>query len=316
MARVVAARGLSRARGYLSASPSRRSLQAHLLFISFATGLLDASTYSDFGIFASNQTGNSIIILVEAIASVRNGVNVGGSVEPSEERGTLLITVGVSLASFLLFGTIFGQIAARLHCNTTRAWLLFSTLVQSFFLLVPAILLQVGALSVTPSSASSSSSATTKRLHNAITILLLAASAGIQIAMSRSLSMPEIPTAMMTSVYADIIIDVNLFTPSISSQGVRKRNVRLAYVFMLALGTVVGALVWVYQGSTAVVWVAFALRMGNVALIAVAPAHEPDSGGVIDGHEQGEKTSEGGGADATTTPTTATSGQHSDATPI
>lgn len=33
------------------------ALRFHLLLISFGTGLLDATTYSDFGIFASNQTG-------------------------------------------------------------------------------------------------------------------------------------------------------------------------------------------------------------------------------------------------------------------
>ena len=33
------------------------SLRWHLLAISFGTGLLDAATYSDLGIFASNQTG-------------------------------------------------------------------------------------------------------------------------------------------------------------------------------------------------------------------------------------------------------------------
>lgn len=34
-----------------------QALKLHLLLISFGTGLLDAATYSDFGIFASNQTG-------------------------------------------------------------------------------------------------------------------------------------------------------------------------------------------------------------------------------------------------------------------
>lgn len=33
------------------------ALRWHLLFLSFGTGLLDAATYSDLGIFASNQTG-------------------------------------------------------------------------------------------------------------------------------------------------------------------------------------------------------------------------------------------------------------------
>lgn len=235
-------------------SPSRLFLQLHLLFISFATGLLDASTYSDYGLFASNQTGNSIILLVEAISSIRNV-----SATERHQKDTILLTVGVSLSSFLFWGTIFGQIATRLNIKTNRTWLIFSTFVQSLFLLVPAILLQSNALKAG------------SRTHDAVTIFLLAASAGIQISMSRSLSIPEIPTAMMTSVYADIITDPNLFTMEVSSPRVKSRNVRLCYVLMLFLGTLVGAITWVQRGSTAVIWVAFALRVGNVALIALAP---------------------------------------------
>lgn len=37
------------------------ALRWHLLFLSFGTGLLDAATYSDLGIFASNQTGKCLI---------------------------------------------------------------------------------------------------------------------------------------------------------------------------------------------------------------------------------------------------------------
>lgn len=277
------ARAASSLRSYLLRSPTRAFLQLHLLFISFTTGLLDASTYSDYGIFASNQTGNSIILLVEAMSSVRRV-----SSEERTQKDTLILTVGVSLASFLAFGTLFGQIAARLDCKTARGWLLLSTFIQAVLLLLPAVLLQAGTLKLhhlsmaSESGSESTGTGTTDthsaRVHDAVSIFLLAASAGMQVAMSRSLSIPEIPTAMMTSVYADIIIDPNLFTLDLWTKKVKSRNMRFCYVFMLAMGTIVGALVWIYRGSAAVLWVAFALRLGNVALIACAPEAKTTKG--------------------------------------
>lgn len=47
----------ARSLAYLRETIPPRSLTAPLLFISLACGILDATTYADFGTFASNQTG-------------------------------------------------------------------------------------------------------------------------------------------------------------------------------------------------------------------------------------------------------------------
>lgn len=56
--------------------------------------LLDATTYADFSTFASNQTGNAILLTVAAVGT----------------RKVLVLLTGVSLGGFLGFAFIFGHI--------------------------------------------------------------------------------------------------------------------------------------------------------------------------------------------------------------
>lgn len=246
-----------------------RSLIVHLLFISFGTGLLDAPTYHGYGVFASNQTGNTIIILTEAI-------NAAGSARRSQgtvTEGAILLAVGVSLSSFLIFGGLFGQLANVLgRCK--RSWLAFSTLIQAIFLFIPAILLQLNVLNVAKEASSQDG-----EYKSSWIILLLGGSAGIQLSMAKSVGIPEIPSAVLTSSYADLLTDPHLFHRSINSPLVRPRNLRLAYIFSIVAGTLVGAAVQLTKGTAATVWFAWALRMVNlVYILVVKPGKEPGEG--------------------------------------
>jgi MFS family permease len=149
------------------------ALRIHLLVISFGTGLLDAGSYADFGIFASNQTGNTIILLTEAVASTRSSVGSGAPI----------LTVGVSLAAFLITGAIFGQLGNHFgRCR--RIWLAISTLVQASFLLVTAILLQTRVFMVGEKVQEGEYSR--RDVDGALVIFMLAAASGIQVSMAKS----------------------------------------------------------------------------------------------------------------------------------
>ncbi|PWN20676.1 hypothetical protein BCV69DRAFT_312628 [Microstroma glucosiphilum] len=250
------------------------ALRIHLLVISFGTGLLDAGSYADFGIFASNQTGNTIILLTEAVASTRSSVGSGAPI----------LTVGVSLAAFLAMGAIFGQLGNHLgRCR--RIWLAFSTLVQATFLLVTAILLQTRVFRIGEMLEQGEYSRAD--VDGALIIFMLAAASGIQVSMAKSVGVPECPSAMLTSPYSDLVTDPHLFAPHLRTHQVFSRNIRLIYILTLSAGTLVGAALYYYADTVAVVWVAFALRTGNLVHILLA--------GAVLGEEEGGEEQRGDG---------------------
>lgn len=198
------------------------------------------------------MSGNTIILLVEAI-SRGSGATLAAP----------LLAVGVSLASFLVFGIIAGQLALTRLAGSPRCkgWMAFSTWVQCLLLLIAAVLVQTDVLQ-------------TDRQHHgdgAIVIFLLAASSGTQVAMAKSCGVSEIPTAMLTSPYMDLLTDANLLTRSLRSADVTSRNIRLGYLVFFSSGTVLGAVAWTYSGTGAVLWASFGLRCGNLAYILLAP---------------------------------------------
>lgn len=189
--------------------------------------------------------------------------------------------MGISLASFLCFGLLFGQIGvSRFVGPRTRGWLIFSTFVQAAFLFIASLLVQVGVLKVGADQRDNQTSAT-------LTVFLLAASAGVQVAMAKSVNVKEIPTAMLTSPYVDTLIDKSLFAFRIRGKDVASRNVRLGYFAFFASGTVVGAAARAYSGTATVLWISFALRSANLFYILVAPGHT-ERHGKKDEKEKGE----------------------------
>lgn len=65
---------------------------------------------------------------------------------------------------------------------------------------------------------------------------------------SRSFAMTEIPTAMATAAWVDLVIDPHLFGGLSSSKG---RNRRVAFILALVAGGFVGAALYRYAGSAA-----------------------------------------------------------------
>lgn len=183
------------------------------------------------------------------------------AINRKQESPAPLLAVGISLASFLAFGVIFGQIGiSRFVGPRTRGWLVFSTLAQAVLLLVAAVLVQLNVLSTE-----------TRAIKDTTLIILpLAGSSGMQVAMAKSVGVKEVPTAMLTSPYIDLLTDPHLFDRSTRSSNVSSRNLRLAYFTFFASGTVVGAVAKVHSGSKTVLWLSFALRSANVLYILLA----------------------------------------------
>lgn len=99
------------------------SLVPCLITQALSAGVLDATTYADFATFASNQTGNAIVLTLAAVGAAR----------------TLALLTGVSFAGFIAGAFVFGHLG-NFFGPRRRLWLLFTTTWQCCLLIVAAVL--------------------------------------------------------------------------------------------------------------------------------------------------------------------------------
>ncbi|WVW82227.1 hypothetical protein I302_104233 [Kwoniella bestiolae CBS 10118] len=230
--------------GWMGDTVTAKSLVLCLILQAFSTGILDATTYLDFSTFASNQTGNTILLTV-AIVRV---------------SGHLLLLTGISLASFLSAALVFGHIGHLVGVRR-RIWLLLNVLCQLIFLILAAIFLSPSGPPQTRLGAK----------HEWVIISLFAIMSGAQVAAARQASIQEIPTAPMTSSYVDLVSDKYLFV-GFTHKHAGGRNRRLAYILAMIVGSFIGGIMHKYAGSWVVVVVAMAFKLAVVGLMVVAPA--------------------------------------------
>lgn len=216
--------------------PSRALLRP-LYLISFITGFLDPGTYGAFGTFASNQTGN-VILLTLVLASASN-IQIHNTV--------------ASLLSYLVTGFIFGQIGQHVGVRR-RWWLLASFTFQAAILVITCIL------------ESSSSIKFSDRRSQWIYLILLAASSGPQVAIARNCGNGEVPTAMLSSPMIDLITDKDLLKLAWSQNpALKPRNTRIVYISSLIGGSLAGAFAFQHSGFLVIV----AVSAGVKAVIPV-----------------------------------------------
>ncbi|OJJ52440.1 hypothetical protein ASPSYDRAFT_164697 [Aspergillus sydowii CBS 593.65] len=183
-------------------------LESELILLSFATGIQDAAAWPDFSCFASNQTGNTLLLAIGV-------AGLGG--DTFDFRN-----IGISLGAFLAGGLIMGQIGNFVGVRK-RLWLLTTNLIQTAMIFAAsAIQYALGVHKTGPSALG--------------VIFLMAFSSGGQVAMARSLRITEITTAMATSAYADAVVD-----PQLLALRNRKRDRRVLFVIMLTAGCFAGA---------------------------------------------------------------------------
>ncbi|GAB7364784.1 hypothetical protein MBLNU230_g5581t1 [Neophaeotheca triangularis] len=206
-------------------------LEIELLFLTFTTGIADALTFPDYHCFASNQTGNTVLLAVSI-----TGLGIYDLFIPEN--------VGLSLACFVAGGWSIGQLGHFIGPRR-RLWVLGSNVVQTALVFVAAGLQHWHGVQLQGAYALG-------------VIALLSFASGSQVVLSRAFACTEISTAMATAAWVDLLVD-----PHILKRHNRGRNRRVAFLISLFMGTLVGAYMYTRVSS------AFALLMSAVGKVIV-----------------------------------------------
>ncbi|RDA94443.1 hypothetical protein CP533_2276 [Ophiocordyceps camponoti-saundersi (nom. inval.)] len=215
--------------------------ESQLVLLTFCTGLQDVTTFLDYHCFASNQTGNTVFLCIALIIS------------KLDSETFVTANIGMSLGVFLGAGWLTGQLSHEFGPRK-RWWLVWCNLLQTAFVFaVAGLQYRYGRVDRGPVALGS--------------IALLAFAAGSQVVQSRSLRMTEISTAMATAAWVDLVIDPKLF-----ALHNRSRNRRVAFLISLAVGSLVGAVVYRQVGSAAAMVVSGAGKLLVTVLFLFSPA--------------------------------------------
>lgn len=203
-------------------------LEIQLIILTFSTGIQDAISYPDFQCFASNQTGNSVVL----------AVGLAG------HNGSLfsLSNVALSLGMFIAGAVVTGQIA-NVVGPRGRAWLFFSHLAQTLMTFAAAAIHALSHAQGTGPAAMGS-------------LTLLAFASGAQVASMRPFRIQEITTAMATAAWVDLVID-----PKLLGLRNRPRDRRLGFLIALIAGSFAGAFMRADIGSSNALIVSAAGKM-------------------------------------------------------
>ncbi|KAK5635458.1 hypothetical protein RRF57_011170 [Xylaria bambusicola] len=222
---------ISRTRSYLleDVRPSG-FVEFELVLLTFCTGIQDAISFPDYGCFASNQTGNTIFLVVALIL-------------PWLDGDTFFVpNIGAALGFFLLGGWLTGQLSHIIGARK-RLWLVCCNLVQAILVSVAAELqLKYGV--------------TGQGSMAVVAIGLLAFASGSQVIQSRSMKMTEISTAMATAAWVDLVID-----PKLLHVKNRPRTRRIMFLLALIGGALLGAGIYRVAGSAVAVFVSAAGKL-------------------------------------------------------
>lgn len=211
---------------------------AELLGLTFATGIGDGTTYSEYRVFTANHTGNTVLLAVGVAENTSGNVSVSNTIIPSK-------LIVVSLSMFLLSSLISGQLGNRFG-PWKRWWILLNNFFQVLLVftasIVQAIHLGWGFVPRNPLLDYSAEAM--------IAVALLAFSSGSQVALVRLLHRSEITTANATSCYVDLLIDKRLLQLKN-----RSRNRRLFFLAFFWLGSFAGGFAYQRFGSSKTLFV-------------------------------------------------------------
>lgn len=197
-----------------------------LLVLTFVTGLVDALSYLNLGhVFVANMTGN-VVFLGFAVAGAQ-GFSIAASV--------------VAIAAFLVGALAGGKLGAIAGGHRGR-YLALATYAK--------IALIGAALAV--------SIAASDRGGLLVLVALLAVAMGLQNAVARRLSVPDLTTTVLTLTLTGLAADSTLA----GGRNARPARRVLAAATML-LGAAIGAWVALEVGSSAVLTLVLALQIGN-----------------------------------------------------
>ncbi|CCC06497.1 unnamed protein product [Sordaria macrospora k-hell] len=252
----------SRAWAYLNEDvrPSHFA-EMQLVLLTFCIGL------QDFHAFASNQTGNTVFLML-AIAL-------------PQFNPSMFITanIGCSLGFFLGSAWLTGQLG-HIIGPRRRLWLLVTNTIQTCLVFIAAALQFGSHHTNTPGkdlfeSGSLDGWDAVTGTRTLICIALLASAAGSQVVLSRSLNMTEITTAMATAAWLDLVIDKNMFRSLKKNKG---RNRRMAFLTALAVGSLCGAYIYREVGSAVVITISGGGKAVVLGMFLCAPGEKVKKG--------------------------------------
>ena len=111
--------GRGKVRTFLSHEMERElHIEIQLVLLAFATGIGDVTTFPGYGVFASNQTGNTALLGLGALNVVPTIISLSNA--------------GASLGMFIGGCIIFGQLGNYFGVRR-RGWLLATNFAQKFF---------------------------------------------------------------------------------------------------------------------------------------------------------------------------------------
>lgn len=245
-------------------------LSPALVVLTFVAGLVDALSYLSLGhVFVANVTGN-IVFLGFSIAHA---------------QGFVWWTSALTLVSFMVGALIGGRIIRRFEENRAKH-LLVSTCVQASFVLAALIgvyllnqlitgpaddasgVSSIARLAQTTQASQASQPSLnfpTARhidLYIILLIVLLAPAMGIQNSTARKLSVPDLPTTVLTMTLTGVVADASAHGHQQSKLG-RRAVVMLA----LASGALTGALLQAHGHENIILMVMLGCLLAVIAMM-------------------------------------------------
>ena len=245
-------------------------LSPALVVLTFVAGLVDALSYLSLGhVFVANVTGN-IVFLGFSIAHA---------------QGFVWWTSALTLVSFMVGALIGGRIIRRFEENRAKH-LLVSTCVQASFVLAALIGVYLLNQLITGTADDASGVSSIARLaqttqasqasqpslnfptarhidlHIILLIVLLAPAMGIQNSTARKLSVPDLPTTVLTMTLTGVVADASAHGHQQSKLG-RRAVVMLA----LASGALTGALLRAHGHENIILMVMLGCLLAVIAMM-------------------------------------------------
>ncbi|OAX82301.1 hypothetical protein ACJ72_03341 [Emergomyces africanus] len=218
---------------------------ADLIFLVcyFLSGLSDSSAYRAWGCFVSMQTGNTVFL----------GLGASDTLDQTTYHWLKSL---VSILSFLVGSAVYSK--TQYFGPQTRRTLVVNFGSQTIIASVAASLLQSGVIE-------DSGVVTDNHVFlKLVPLSLIAFQCAGQMAASRLLSFPEIPTTVLTSLYYDLVSEPGLLRPLGRN---KRRNRRITSIIGVIGGSVIGG--WLSKSTGRIspaLWIVVASKFAISAI--------------------------------------------------
>ncbi|KAK3680105.1 hypothetical protein LTR78_000482 [Recurvomyces mirabilis] len=233
-----------------------------LLACCLVTGMVDAASFRNWGMFIGMQTGNTVIL----------GLSTAGlPANPHAWLTTLVSIISFLIGAFLTFRV--SKVITPEGPNRNRLWGATLFMLQAMLIILAAALATPeGLIPQNPGGNGRHTLDDERVIHNILIVSLippLSFQAGMQIATSRLLGFNELPINVVTSTYCDIMGDFKL----LATNNVR-RNRRVAAVVLLLAGSIASGWLMRSQGGLeSVLWLSGGIKFATaVAYFCFMPA--------------------------------------------